>query len=397
MLGADRGVVEARRNRVRQLDVAVRVLEHPGASALQDSDGAAGESRRVASRHDALAPGLDANEPHAGVADEGVEDAHRVAAAADTRDDRVREPADPLEHLRARLTADDRLELAHHQRIGMRTEDAAEQIVRVGHVGDPVAHRLVDGVFQRPASRIHLADLGAKQPHAQHVRRLPRHVFRAHVDDAFEAEQRAGRRAGDAVLSRARLRDDAPLAHPAGQQRLPQGVVDLVRARVRQVFALQEDPRAARLRRQAPRLVERRGPADVVGQQVVELGEERLVLTDAVILALELLDRRHERLGHEPAAERAVVSACVGIAMAEHEPFGGDVQAHLCLHTRKRVEQRAQLLGILDAGRRLDARRHVDAGGPDACDGVSDICRPEAARQNDVAGRARWPRRDPSR
>src|SRR6185369_13746262 len=103
-----------------------------------------------------------------------------------------------------------------------------------------------------------------------------------------------------------------------------QGVVDLVRARVRQVFALQEYPRAARLGRQPPRLVERRWPADVVGQQVIELGEEGLILTDAVVLALELLDRRHERLGHEPAAERAVVSACVGVATAEREPFGGN-------------------------------------------------------------------------
>ena len=54
-------------------------------------------------------------------------------------------------HLRARLLADDRLELADHQRVGMRTEHRAEQVIRLGDVGDPVAHRLVDGVLQRPA------------------------------------------------------------------------------------------------------------------------------------------------------------------------------------------------------------------------------------------------------
>ncbi len=36
--------------------------------------------------------------------------------------DDVRQAAGLLEHLRARLPADHRLELAHHQRIGMRTQ-----------------------------------------------------------------------------------------------------------------------------------------------------------------------------------------------------------------------------------------------------------------------------------
>jgi hypothetical protein len=52
-----------------------------------------------------------------------------------------------------------------------------------------------------------------------------------------------GRR--DAVLARAGLGDDARLAHAAGEQRLPDGVVDLVRAGVVQVFALEVDLRAA--------------------------------------------------------------------------------------------------------------------------------------------------------
>ena len=58
-----------------------------------------------------------------------------------------------VEALRARLLADHRLELAHHQRIRMRAEHRPEQVVAVGDVGDPVAHRLVDGVLQRAARR----------------------------------------------------------------------------------------------------------------------------------------------------------------------------------------------------------------------------------------------------
>ena len=77
------------------------------------------------------------------------------------------------------------------------------------------------------------------------VQRLPLHVLRAHVDVALEPEQRADRRRGDAVLAGAGLGDDAPLPHALRQQRLAERVVDLVRARVREVFALEEDARAA--------------------------------------------------------------------------------------------------------------------------------------------------------
>jgi hypothetical protein len=41
------------------------------------------------------------------------------------------------------------------------------------------------------------------------------------------------------MLARARLRDDAALAHADRQQRLAERVVDLVGARVRQVLALE--------------------------------------------------------------------------------------------------------------------------------------------------------------
>ena len=88
-------------------------------------------------------------------------------------------------------------------------------------------------------------DLGAEQPHPGDVERLPAGVLLAHVDDALEAEQRRGGGGGDAVLAGAGLGDDPGLAHPLGQQRLAEHVVDLVRAGVVEVLALEQDPRAA--------------------------------------------------------------------------------------------------------------------------------------------------------
>jgi hypothetical protein len=61
------------------------------------------------------------------------------------------------------------------------------------------------------------------------------------VDGAFHAHQRGGGRRGHAVLSRAGLGDDLLLAHALGQQNLADGVVDLVRAEVVQILALEVD------------------------------------------------------------------------------------------------------------------------------------------------------------
>ena len=139
-------------------------------------------------------------------------------------------------------------------------------------VGHPVAHRLVDRVLERARAGGHRDDLGAEQPHPGDVERLPAGVLLAHVDDALEAEQRARGRGGDAVLAGAGLGDHPRLAHALGEQRLAEHVVDLVRAGVVEVLALEQDPRAAGVLAEPRGLGERAGPAGVVRQQVVELG-----------------------------------------------------------------------------------------------------------------------------
>ena len=128
----------------------------------------------------------------------------------------------------------------------MRAQRRAQQVMRGLDVGHPVAHGFADGVLQRPAAGGDADHLRAQQAHAEDVEALPPHVLLAHVDDAFQAEQRADRGGGHAVLARAGLGDDALLAHAPRQQRLAQAVVDLVRAGVQQVFALEINLRAAR-------------------------------------------------------------------------------------------------------------------------------------------------------
>ena len=134
----------------------------------------------------------------------------------------------------------------------------------------------------------------------------------------LEAEQRTGRCRGHAMLPGTRFRDDPPFAHAVGEQRLPERVVDLVRAGVRQVFPLQEDSGPAGCLGEAPRFVHRGRPPDVIAQQSFELRPEPVIVACREVRAFELFDRLDQRLGHIAPAELAEVSACVGIASESH-------------------------------------------------------------------------------
>ena len=120
--------------------------------------------------------------------------------------------------------------------------------MRALDVRDPVADRRRGRLLQRPRAGVDRFDARAEQFHALHVRALTARVLDAHVDDALEVEQRADGRRRDAVLAGARLGDDPPLTHALGQQRLTERVVDLVRARVVEVLALEVDGPADALR-----------------------------------------------------------------------------------------------------------------------------------------------------
>ena len=146
VLRADAGVVEAGGDRVGVGDLAVLVGEHGGARAVEDA-GPTGAEARGARR-------LDADELDVRVVDEAGEHADRVRAAADARDDGVRQAALGLEDLRARLAPDHRLELADDLRVRRRPDARADQVVRRLDVRDPVADRLARRLLQRPRAEL---------------------------------------------------------------------------------------------------------------------------------------------------------------------------------------------------------------------------------------------------
>ena len=223
---------------------------------------------------DPIAASLTADQPHSGVADEGVESADRVRAAAHAGYDRIGQPASLGLDLLPGLDADDPLEITNHHRERVRAHHRADAVMGGLDARHPVAEGLVDRVLERLAADRDRDDLGAEHLHPGDVQRLPPGVFLAHVDDALKAEQRRRRRRGYAMLAGSGLGDDPGLAHAPSEQRLPEHVVDLVRAGMGEVLALEEDPAAACFGGEPGHLGQQRGAACVVAEQRVQVGGE---------------------------------------------------------------------------------------------------------------------------
>src|SRR5579872_4389335 len=116
------------------------------------------------------------------------------------------------------------------------------------------------------------------------------------------------------MLPRAGLGDDALLAHAHSKKRLAQAVVDLVRAGVEQVFALEINLRATQSLCEPRRKIERRRTAGVVAQQRVELQMEVGVGLGLGVRTLQFVERSDQGLGDISSAIKAEASGDCGCA-----------------------------------------------------------------------------------
>ena len=286
---------------------------------MEHTGGAAGEPRGVTTRLHAVAPGLESPQRHGRILEEGREDAHGVGSATDACRHRVGQSTCLLEQLLARFAADHGLEGAHHRGEGTGPGHGAEDVVRLVNRGHPVAHRLVDRILECATAGRDGHDGGAEEPHARHVEGLATRVLLAHVDHAVQTEEGCGRGSGDAVLARARLRDDALLAHAHREQCLTQHVVDLVRSGVIEVFALKEDARAATvLLAEADSLGEGARATRVGALESLEFGMERRIRHRLREGRVETVERCGEGFGHETTAVGPEMALCHNLASHVH-------------------------------------------------------------------------------
>ena len=116
---------------MRVADLAVLVLQQIGAVAVQNAGFAAVERGGVHPGLDAVPGGLDTDHRDRGLVEKWMEKAHRVGAAADAGNERIGEAVFRLQHLLAGLAPDDRLEIAHHCRVGVGPRDGADHVKRV--------------------------------------------------------------------------------------------------------------------------------------------------------------------------------------------------------------------------------------------------------------------------
>ena len=252
------------------------------------------------------------------IAEEGVKETQGVAASADAGDEEVGEPPLFLQDLPPRLAADDTLEIADHDRIGVGARRGADDVEGIPDRRDPGAHRFVHGVLEgrRPCGDGY--DLGAEDTHPVDVVRLPADILFAHEDPALHAEE--GRRRGcrHAVLAGPGFGDHLFLSHPPGEEHLPQGVVDLVGTRVVHVLPFEIELRPAESLREPPRLVEGCFPAPVFMQVGGKLLFEGRIPSGRPIGRLQFQEGRHQRFRRIASPEDSEMTVSVRLCLFHH-------------------------------------------------------------------------------
>ena len=232
VLGPDARVVEPGRDRLGLLDLAVLVLHQVAAHAVDDAGDAAPDG--------GAAGRLDADEP--GV---GVDERRRTARWRWSRRRR-----------RRRRRRGRRRSARGTARGPRRRSPGGTRAPSTGTGAGPSPSRGSSSVDSTVATQSRSASLTAslsvRLPLSTASTSAPSRRMRntlsswrcdvdgAHVHLALEAHQRRRGGRGDAVLAGAGLGDEPRLAHPLGEQRLAEHVVDLVRAGVVEVLALEQ-------------------------------------------------------------------------------------------------------------------------------------------------------------
>ena len=316
----NRGIIQPRRDRIDLGGLARSVGEQITSEPVENAGLTHREGRRVAAVREAASRGFHSYKAHILIADKGREGADSVAAAADTGDDGVRQAAFALKHLRAGLVADYALKILHHRRVRVGPDRRANEIKERG-VGAERGKRGVYRLLKRFLAILHRHHVRAKRLHTQHIRRLARDIHRSHIDVAFHAHQGGDGRCGDAVHPRPRLRDEPLLAHAFSKQGLPDAVIYLMRSRVIQVLAFEEDTHASRLFREVKAFGKRRGAADIFFQQAQVLLFEGAVSAASLIFARDLRHHRLQLPGNIRAAETSIHRA---VGKTRHYLFSHD-------------------------------------------------------------------------
>src|SRR5664279_2793635 len=116
------------------------------------------------------------------------------------------------------------------------------------------------------------------------------------------------------MLAGASLGDDALLAHAPRHHDLAEHIVDLVRAGMVELLALEIDFRATEMLGQALGVIQRRRPTDIVLEIAVHLRLKRWIGLGVGVSLLQIENQRHQGFRDEAAAENSEMPALVRTA-----------------------------------------------------------------------------------
>ena len=193
----------------------------------------------------------------------------------------------------------------------MGSSGSADNVEGLVHIGDPVAKRLVHGVFERARAGCHRYHFRAQQFHAEHVGCLTFNVFRAHIDNTRQTKARGNRCGSYTMLTSACLSDDAGLAHAPRQLDLSQAIIDLVAARMVQLVAFEIDLCAAAMLGKPLSKIERTWTACIVLGQIIKFCIKGRVLLCRLVVLLKVEDQWHQGLGNKASAENTEMAILV--------------------------------------------------------------------------------------
>eukprot|EP01137_Pigoraptor_chileana_P017491 Opistho-2@75637 len=289
---------------------------------MKNAGSAGTQRRRVTRGVHSVSASLRSPQLHTRILNKRMEHADGVAASTYARDNGIGQLPGNLKHLLTGLPSNDRLELAHDRRERVWPDCRANEVVRRLNVCHPVAHRLVDGILQRFAARVHGNDLRAQHFHPKDVQRLTPHILCTHIHNKLETQFGANCCRRNTMLPRASLGDDARLPQPLGKKRLSDRIVDLVRTRVVEILALQPYARAASISSKTICEMQRRGPSNirvVRPQLLVEFRVRHCFLEDC----LQFLESRNKRFGYEPSTKISKPICGLPVCRCGRKPLKG--------------------------------------------------------------------------
>ena len=129
-------------------DLPMSILQNIGICSLQYSRQASAKTGCMIAQPSATASCLNPDQPDFFVADKLMEDTNSIRATADAGNYGGGQAAFSFQNLCPCLVADHGMEIAHHGGIRMCAQNASKQIMRGADIGDPVAHRFIDGVLE---------------------------------------------------------------------------------------------------------------------------------------------------------------------------------------------------------------------------------------------------------